>query len=1362
MMKISRTLRAILPASLKIIVIMLIGIFSHLASAGIAVSSLTFNNNFSPNTIGPGSTTTLQFTLSNPSGLPATDLAFSNTLPVGLTIADPAIANHNCGASALFTATSGSNSITFFGGSLAPGETCTATVNVVSNATPVSGAPVIHTNQPSQLTSTNSSATATNADLNVTAERPGFSKIFSPSTIAPGQTSQLTFTIDNSANQSNIATLSFTDDLPTGLVISENTLATTDCGTELIPPTLTAVPNSSSIVFFANSFYPNFAALDAGQTCEVSLEVKAEAAGEYNTISSDLSAGGQTSGKASASLSVPRQFLAKSFLDDPVAPGGSVDLAFTLTNLTRNATATNIAFTDDLNAALSGLTYSTLKSNSCGGSVSGLGTTAITLNGGALPAESSCTIVTTLNVPTGAASGLYPSTTSAASVLLDGSPFTSNTASDRLEISTAPKVTMSFSPQTIRASDSTTLSYTVTNNSTTSSATDISFSTEFPIMLQTATSLPATESCGTGSTVTFFPASFDPARLTLSGGDLAPAGSPGDTCTFSITFDSSADASTGSYPVTLENGSSTVDGATRTIKPATTSITILPVPSISKTFVDSPVAPGGTVTLEYRISYPEEASEPATAISFTDDFSAVLVGLTANLPSTPDPACGAGSALTGSASDTILNFSGGSLLPGESCVFSVVLGVPQNASSQTITSATSELGAIIGTLPATSAPASADLVIASLQLSSTFIESPNLPGDLVTLRFTIDKAEITDTASSIFFTDNLNAALSGLAAVAPFPTDPCGSGSSLSGTTFLIMSGGSLPSGVASCTFDILVQIPAAANDSVYVNTTSNLTAQINGSASALVFNAASSELVIDTKRLSITKAFAHDTVVAGASTSLNFTLTNLDAVNEITQVAFSDNLETMLSGASVSGLPISVCGGTLTAISGNSIDFSGGVLTANGVCSFSVPITTPANSTPGNYLNTTSDITGAIGAATVSGEPATDDFELVALDVSLAKEFSDMSVQAGGTTSLTFTIINNSPATVASPMVFSDNLDSMISGLIATNLPLVDVCGTGSLVSGTSQIALTGGNLSASGGTCSFTVELAIPISATPGLTTNITSPLSIQGLTIAAPATAQLTIIPATPPVFSKAFSPTTVDTDIASRLTFVINNTASASVASNLDFIDNLPAGLVIATPANALTSCTGGTLSAVAGSSLISYTGGTVAAGNTCSLSVDTVSSTSGLFINVSGDLTSSIGNSGVASATLTVSDANLNDNDNDSILNSVDNCPSIPNPTQADFDSDGLGDACDSDDDGDGMPDSFELANGLDPFNSFDQQADADADGFTNLEEFNFGSNPNIADTDTNNNGIPDLVDQRRRNTSPLPAILLLLDEQTPD
>lgn len=126
--------------------------------------------------------------------------------------------------------------------------------------------------------------------------------------------------------------------------------------------------------------------------------------------------------------------------------------------------------------------------------------------------------------------------------------------------------------------------------------------------------------------------------------------------------------------------------------------------------------------------------------------------------------------------------------------------------------------------------------------------------------------------------------------------------------------------------------------------------------------------------------------------------------------------------------------------------------------------------------------------------------------------------------------------------------------------------------------------------------------------------------------------------PPVFSKSFTPDTIFSGGTSTLVFTIDSTANPVAVINLDFTDNLPAGVVVNTPPNASTTCTGGVITAVAGSSVVSYTGGSVAAGATCTVQVDVTSSVVGAHVNVSGDLTSSGGNSGPASDTLTVNAA----------------------------------------------------------------------------------------------------------------------------
>jgi hypothetical protein len=85
----------------------------------------------------------------------------------------------------------------------------------------------------------------------------------------------------------------------------------------------------------------------------------------------------------------------------------------------------------------------------------------------------------------------------------------------------------------------------------------------------------------------------------------------------------------------------------------------------------------------------------------------------------------------------------------------------------------------------------------------------------------------------------------------------------------------------------------------------------------------------------------------------------------------------------------------------------------------------------------------------------------------------------------------------------------------------------------------------------------------------------------------------------------------------------------------------------------------------------------------------------------------------------VSSAVDTDADGDEVM--MDNCPTIANASQLDFDSDGHGDACDPDDDGDGLPDEIERGAGLNPLDPADASGDLDEDGFTNLQEFLAGT-----------------------------------------
>ena len=93
----------------------------------------------------------------------------------------------------------------------------------------------------------------------------------------------------------------------------------------------------------------------------------------------------------------------------------------------------------------------------------------------------------------------------------------------------------------------------------------------------------------------------------------------------------------------------------------------------------------------------------------------------------------------------------------------------------------------------------------------------------------------------------------------------------------------------------------------------------------------------------------------------------------------------------------------------------------------------------------------------------------------------------------------------------------------------------------------------------------------------------------------------------------------------------------------------------------------------------------------------------------------------------------NDIDNDDFGNNIDNCPTITNITQTDTDNDGMGDACDADDDNDGLTDAQEILLGTNAL-----LVDSDGDSIDdNTDAF---PNDGTETTDTDSDGVGDNID----------------------
>ncbi len=1205
----------------------------------------TLSVSFMPDTIGPGSSSMAVFTIQNPTPTPVTDLAFTGTLPAGVAISTPALAKSSCTLGANLTAPNGGSTVTFSGAQLGVNQSCEITVIITSSTLGV------HTNPAITLTSSAGSSTSQAVDLTVAADRPGFSKSFSPAVVSFGQRSRLTFTIDNTSNTSPVPNLDFVDNLPVGLEIADPANLLTNCGNPVVgDPTISAFPGNKQITFDANGTI-SFPAIAAGATCQVELDVLAETVASVDNQSNDLLADFIATGFAVATLEVNSTALAlvKEFENDPVQPGDTLNLAFTLHNFNRNFNATGITFNDDLNATLSGLIFNGVVFNDCGGTVGGVGTGLMNFGGGTLAPDASCTLRIAVAVPAGAVPGDYSNTTSAISGTVDGAPVNGNSASDELFINYDPVFTKEFIDDPVGSGGQVTLRFTITNTNPNAGLTNINFSdniggVNFPlggaIPGMAANSLvdpngqdpaPLIDPCGSGSELTvsdplpnFIPP--DPTLLEFSGGQLTPAGSAGDSCTFDVVLDVPAGVNTGTYT----NVTSFLNSDAGESPPATDDISVVGGPQLQMNFIDDPVAPGDGVILQFNLSHSAEAANDASNISFTSDLSAVLSGLTATLPVMPDPPCGAGSTLTGSAGDTFLTFSSGQLAPGGSCDFAVTLAVPAAASQGSYTTSTSLVSAMTGGFSTQSNAAVDTLDISGLRFSKEFLDDPVIPGASSTLRFSIENIHSTEAATVISFIDDLAAVLPGtpdLSAQSPPIVDTCNG--TMSGTTFLSYTGGSVNAG-SGCTIEVVVDVPVGVADGTYQNNTSSLSAT---QGAAVVTPPAIDSLTVNARRIGLSKLFSNTPVAAGDNVNLEFTLTNLDLVNPISNLAFSDDLDASLSGLTAAFLPMSACGGTVAANpNAGVIDFSGGSLAAGGSCSFTVTLNVPAAVQPGIYTNTTSQVVGLINGLFVNGSPATDQLEIVNL-VQFSHAFDGATVP-GDTAVLSFAIANNSNINNTN-LSFTTDLNATLSGLVAIGLPQSNLCGIGSQFSGTSLLTFSGGQL-ASGESCNFSVTVLVPALASPGNYTNATSDLLDSGLLVSLGSTASLQVEPPPqPPMFSKSFSPNLIGVNQITTLTFMIDNAVSTSAAVNLDFTDNMPAGLVVATPANASTTCVGGSLSASSGNGTVSYTGGQVAAGTSCVVQTDVTAVNPGSFFNVSSDLLSSAGNSGTASASLAV-------------------------------------------------------------------------------------------------------------------------------
>ncbi len=505
--------------------------------------------------------TTLTFTLSDPAAntLSETGVAFTDTLPSGMTVAaSPGITN-TCGG----TATAAGGSVSLTGGTIPLASACTIGVNVTA------GAAGAYLNTTGAVSSTHGLAGGTASASLTVAAPPVITEAFAALTIPMNGSTALTFNLVNpAANVVALTGVAFTDSLPAGLVVSSPAGRTTNCS------------GTPSAMAGAGSVSLQGATLAANSACMLSVNVTGVAAGvQLNsvTVTSTLAGTGNTS-QATVVVVAPPQLIKIFGSQQPevntrkrsVTPdipstqsiqlNTSTTLTFMAINTNTTASLSGVAFTDPLPAGLVVSTPNGLTGTCGGGSITATaGGASVALSDAALSAGTSCNF--SVNV-TGTAAGTKNNiTTTVASNEGGAGP----AATATLYVVAPPSLALSVGTTLIPLNGSTTLRYTITNPvANTAPLTGVRFTHNFPADLLVASPNGLTSNCG-GTPV----AVAGSGSVSLAGATVAPGTSC--TLTLNVTVTAAQPITVSSVTVLSANGGT---GNTASLGPLNVSVPI--------------------------------------------------------------------------------------------------------------------------------------------------------------------------------------------------------------------------------------------------------------------------------------------------------------------------------------------------------------------------------------------------------------------------------------------------------------------------------------------------------------------------------------------------------------------------------------------------------------------------------------------------------------------------------------------------------------------------------------------------------------------------------------------------------------------
>ena len=485
--------------------------------------------------------------------------------------------------------------------------------------------------------------------------------------------------------------------------------------------------------------------------------------------------------------------IGKSFKKPSIIEGGNSTLTLTLSNPNSTAATIKSALIDTFPK---GMFVSGKASTTCGGTVSApIGHSTVSLTGGAIPADGTCTITVEVTAP--AAGAYINSVPSGALKTSNGNNVSPAVAT--LTVTPIPTPAMvpptlgkSFSPTTIAVGGVSTLVLTLSNSNPVIDTITAPLTDHLPAGMTVdgaaSTTCDGIVDALQGSTV-----------VTLTGGFIPAKGS----CTVSVKV--TPDCECSYYNSVGVGALKTDNGSNAAAAVATLTVTKAPAPggtpTVSKFFYPDEIKPGATTTLTITLTNTDAKAATLTA-PFTDTLPSGMVVY--GVPSTvPDNTCGG--TLTATKGSTDITLTDGQIPANGTCRITVFVSVEKAGTYVN----SLHKGTLKTSNGSNANQANASLIVstsagASPQLLKSFSPATIKNDGISTLTITLKNTYDLAAKLTAPLVDNMPAGM----VVHGSASNTCGGAvKAIAGTSKVTLTGGAIPA-KGSCTITVQVTAP--------------------------------------------------------------------------------------------------------------------------------------------------------------------------------------------------------------------------------------------------------------------------------------------------------------------------------------------------------------------------------------------------------------------------------------------------------------------------------------------------------------------------------------------------------------------------